>query len=154
MLLRFQRKPTFPFELERVLDTLYETPEVSRDTRPHSRGTLKFPPQVKKSPIVPTSSRDEGRLPCFAWKGMPTSLAHLEKSLVSTRHWRGTRGPCHNSKATDFPIPLENRPDFLVPIQMPAQNQLTTRRSSDALVVNLKGAPGPKFNSAGSLKPL
>ena len=30
----------------------------------------------------------------------------------------------------------------------------TTRRSSDALVVNKKGAPGHKFNSAGGLKPL
>ena len=56
MLQRFQRKPTFPLELERVLDTLNETPEVSRDTRPHSRGTLSFPPQVKKSPVFPASS--------------------------------------------------------------------------------------------------
>ena len=56
MLQRFQRKPTFPLELERVLDMLNETPEVSRDTRPHSRGTLSFPPQVKKSPVFPASS--------------------------------------------------------------------------------------------------
>ena len=34
-------------ELESVLYTLYETPEVSPDTRPHSRGMLSFPPQVK-----------------------------------------------------------------------------------------------------------
>ena len=27
MLQCFQRKPTFPLELERVLDTLYKTPE-------------------------------------------------------------------------------------------------------------------------------
>ena len=37
---------------------------------------------------------------------------------------------------------------------MSAKNPLTTRRSSDALVVNPKRAPGPKFNSAGGLKPL
>ena len=83
MLQRFQRKPTFPLELERVLDMLYKAPEVSQDTRPHSRGMLKFPPQVKKNPIFPTSSQDEGRLPCFTWKGMPTSLSHLERRLVS-----------------------------------------------------------------------
>ena len=77
MLQRFQRKPTFPLELKRVLDTLNETPEVSRDTCPHSREMLKFPPQVKKSPVFPASGRDEVRLPCFAWKGMPTSLSHL-----------------------------------------------------------------------------
>ena len=79
MLQRFQRKPKLPLELKRVLDTLNETPEVSRDTRPHSRGRLKFP-QVTKSSIVPASRRDEGRLLCFAWKGMPTSPAYLENS--------------------------------------------------------------------------
>ena len=84
MLQRFQRKPTFPLELERVLDMRCEAPEVSRDTRLHSRGMVKFPPQVKKNPIFLTSSRDEGRLPCFTWKGMPTSLSHLERRLVST----------------------------------------------------------------------
>ena len=84
MLQRFQRKATFPLELERVLDTLNETPEVSRDTRPHSRGTLSFLPQVKKSPIFPASSEDEGRLPCFAWKGGRTSPTHHERRLVST----------------------------------------------------------------------
>ena len=83
MLQRFQRKPTFHLELERVPDTFYETPEVSRDTRPHSRGTLKLLLQVKKSPVFPTSSRDEGRLSCFTWKGMPTSLLRLKRSLVS-----------------------------------------------------------------------
>ena len=38
----------------------------------------------KKSPVFPDSSRDEGRLPCFAWKGMLTSPSHLERRLVST----------------------------------------------------------------------
>ena len=65
MLQPFQRKPTFTLEFERVLDTLYETPEITQGTRPHSRGMLSFPPQVKKSPFLPASSRDEGRLPCF-----------------------------------------------------------------------------------------
>ena len=73
MLPHFQRKPTFPLDLERILDMLYETPEVSRDTHPHSRGTVCFPPQVKNSPVFPASSQHEGQLPCFAWKGMPTS---------------------------------------------------------------------------------
>ena len=84
MLQHFQRKPKFPLEHERVLDTLYYTPEVSRDTRPHLRGTLKFPPQVKKSPVFPASSRDEGPLFCFAWKEVPTSPSHFEKMLVYT----------------------------------------------------------------------
>ena len=54
MLQRFQRKPMFPLELERVLDMLYETPEVSQDTRPLSRGTL-----------FPATSQEEPRFPRF-----------------------------------------------------------------------------------------
>ena len=80
----FQRKPTFPLEHERVLDTLYHTPEVSRDASPHSRGTLSFPPHVKKSPVFPASSRDEGLLLCFAWKEVMTSPSQFKKMLVST----------------------------------------------------------------------
>ena len=76
--------PCSLLEIKRVLDTLYKTPEVSQDTRPHLRGTLSFPPQGKKSRIFPASSRDEGRLPCFAWKGMLRSPLHLEWRLVST----------------------------------------------------------------------
>ena len=53
-----------------------------------------------------------------------------------------------------IPHPLEIRPDFLALFRMSAKNQLTRRRVSDALVVNPKRAPGPKFNSAGGLKPL
>ena len=49
-------KTTFPLELKMVLDMLYETPEVSRDTRPNSRRMLSFPPQVKKSPPFPAST--------------------------------------------------------------------------------------------------
>ena len=77
--------PRFPWNSKGSLTlSLYETPEVSRDTRPHSRGTLSFPPQVKKSPVFPATSQDEGRLSCFAWKGMPTSPSHLESRMVST----------------------------------------------------------------------
>ena len=84
MLHHFQRKPTFPLELKRVLDMLYNTPEVSLDTRLHSKGTLSFPPQAKKSPVFPASSLDEGRLHCFIWKGMPTSPMDVERRMVCT----------------------------------------------------------------------
>ena len=77
-----KESPRSLLELESVLDTLYETPEVSPDTHPHSRGTLSFLPQVKKSPFIPSSSRDEGQLSCFDWKGMPTFMPHLKRRLV------------------------------------------------------------------------
>ena len=44
MLQRFQRKTRSPLGLEKILDMLYGTPEVSPNTDPHSRGTLSFPP--------------------------------------------------------------------------------------------------------------
>ena len=62
-----KESPHALLELERVLDTLYETPEVSPDTRPHSRGTLSFSPQVKKSVIFSSSS--EMKVDCPASSG-------------------------------------------------------------------------------------
>ena len=154
MLQGCQESPRSLLEFERVLETLYETPEVSPDTLPHSRGTLSFPPQVKKSPVFPSSSRDEGRLPCFTWKGMPTSPSHLERGLVSTCHWRGTRGSCHNSKATYFPIHSRSG---LIPLhRFECQPRINSQHegSFDAPVANSKRAPGHKVNSPEGLKPL
>ena len=60
MLQRFQRKPTFPLELERVLDMLYKAPEVHRPQRPagstHSstRG-LRPPEQLERPAGFPSS---------------------------------------------------------------------------------------------------
>ena len=149
----FQRKPTFSLEHERDLDMLYETPEVSRDNRPHSRGLLSFPPQVKKSPVFPASSRDEGRLPCFSWKGMPTSTSHLERRLVSTCYGRGTRGPCHNSKASY--LPMHSRSGLISLHLFECQLRINSQHegSSDAPVANPKTTPCPKFNSAEDRNP-
>ena len=66
----------------------------------------------------------------------------------------GNKGALSQFEIHVFPHPLEIRSDFLAPIQMSDKNPLTTPRSSDALVVNPKRAPGPKFNLAGGLKPL
>ena len=41
-----KESPRSLLELERVLDMLYETPEISTDTHPCSRGTLSGLPQV------------------------------------------------------------------------------------------------------------
>ena len=86
MLQRFQRKPMFPLELERVLDMLYETPEVSRDTHPNSRGMLSFPPQVKKSPVFPASTRDEALFLCTDPRGALRGPSNSTKFLISHKH--------------------------------------------------------------------
>ena len=54
--------PPYLLSLERVLDTLDATQEVHQHTRLQLRGTLSFPPQLKKSPIFPSSSWHEGLL--------------------------------------------------------------------------------------------
>ena len=45
--------PRSLLKLETVLNTLHETPEVPRLTRPHSRGTLSFPAHLNLSPFAP-----------------------------------------------------------------------------------------------------
>ena len=117
MLQRFQRKPTFPLELVRVLDMLYETPEVSRDTRPHLRGMLKFPPQVKKSPVVPASRRDESIALLQLERNANIHVAPREEAGIYLL-WEGNPGALSQFESHVFPHPLEIRPDFLLPIQM------------------------------------
>ena len=82
--------PPCLLSLKRVLDTLYTTQEVLRHSCLHSRGTLIFPPQLKKSPVFPSSSRDEGPFPCFICKGIPTFPSHLKRRPVSPWNLRGT----------------------------------------------------------------
>ena len=77
MLQPFQRKTTFALELEKVLYMLYKTPEVSRDTCPNSRRTLSFPPQVKKSPVFPASTRNEAHFHCTKPRGVPRGLSQI-----------------------------------------------------------------------------
>ena len=123
MLQGFQRKPMFPLELERVLDMLYETTEVSRDYRPNSRGTLSLPPQVKKNPDFPASTRDDALFLCTDASGVPrgpsnstiflTSPKHPEKLPEVTVTCRGKPGfpHCNSRKTSIFPLQCILRPD-------------------------------------------
>ena len=71
--------PPFLLSLERVLDTLMASQEVSWHTSLHSRGTPNIPPQLKKIPSFPSSSRDYGPFPCFVGKGIPAVPSHLKR---------------------------------------------------------------------------
>ena len=71
--------PLSLLSLERALDTLDATQEVPRHTRLHWSGTQSIPPQLKKSPVFPSLSRDEGPFPCFIGKGIPALPSHLKK---------------------------------------------------------------------------
>ena len=69
-------------------------------------------------------------------------------------HWRGSQGPCHNSKVTYFPI--HSRSGLISLPQFECQPRINSQHegSYDASVAIPKTAPGPKFNSAGGLKSL
>ena len=94
---------------------------------------------------------------------MSITLLHLEKNAdvpVAPREeagiyltLRGTRGSCHNVKATYFPIHLSSG---LIPLQrFECQPKINSQHpgSSGAPVTNPKRAPGAKFNSPGGLNP-
>ena len=50
----------------------------------------KFPATMQKSPMFPISSQDEGRLPCFDWRGIVTFPSHLKRRSVTYCNLRGT----------------------------------------------------------------
>ena len=90
--------PPFFLSLESVLDTLAATQEVPRHTRLYSRGISSVLPQLKKSPVSPSSSRDEGPFPCFIRKGIPALPSHLKRRHSYLESREELPGTCHHSK--------------------------------------------------------
>ena len=97
---------------ERRLDSLYAFQEVPRVTRRNLRGIPSFLLQLEKSPVFPTSSRDEGQFPCFNSRGIPTFPSHLKSRPVSPVETR-EEPHCSCLKAKEQPVSLqlEIRPD-------------------------------------------
>ena len=83
--------PPSLLSLQRVLDTLDATQEVHQHPRLHSRGTLSAPPQLKKSPGFPSSSRHEGLL--GASTGDPTHDKGHEDEALQEKTTQDLRDP-------------------------------------------------------------
>ena len=109
--------PPSLLSLKRVLDTLDATQEVPRHTRLHSRGTPSIPPQLKKSPVFPSSSRDEGPFPCFVGRGIPAFPSHLKRRWSELETREELQGSCHNSK-TLMSQSTPDRPDSTAPTRL------------------------------------
>ena len=92
--------------LERVIDTLDATQEVPRHYRLYSRGTMKVPAQLKKSPVFASSSRVEGPFPCFVEKGILAFPSHLKGRRSQLESREELQGSCHHSKRPRCPNPL------------------------------------------------
>ena len=86
---RLERNPTFPPETRNgIRHPLWNSR--SSPTYPSSlERNTEFPGTPQSEPLCPSSSRDEGRFPCFDWKGILTFLSHLKRWPVS--HWNLTR---------------------------------------------------------------
>src|SRR5574337_791380 len=86
-------------------------PQSSPKSRSPSRGTQRFSGIPSSEPFLPSWSGQEGRLPCFVWKGFPTFRSHLRMRPVSPRHSR--RGLVGGSTFRRTPIsrsPLDKNP--------------------------------------------
>ena len=79
--------------LERVLETLDATQAVLQHIHLHSRGTPRVPPQLTKSPVFPSSSRDEGPFPCTSREGS-----------LNLKLKRNSRGLATIQKDPDVPV--------------------------------------------------
>ena len=76
-------------------------------------------PQLEKSPVFSTSSRDEAQIPCFTSRGIPTFPSHLKRRPVSPIETsEEPRGSCCNSKGRRVPPQLEIRPDSPAPTKV------------------------------------
>ena len=83
---------------ERVLETLEATQEVPRHPPMPSRGTLKVPPQLKKSPGTSSSSREEGPFPGFVGEGILAFPSHLRRRRSPLDALEELQGLCHHFK--------------------------------------------------------
>ena len=79
-----REKSHLPLRLERVLDTLDATQEVTRHTRLHLRGEPRVLPQLKKIPVFSSSSRVEGPFSCFVGKRNPGVPVARQEEALST----------------------------------------------------------------------
>ena len=119
-----------------VFDTLYETPEVPRHTRPHSRGTPSFPAHLNLSPFAPPHLEMKVDSPALSGKESRRSLCSSRggRSHIETQQkpsWVVPQPQRHR-----FPHPLEIRPDAPAPIRMEPRVLSHTRMGTDTLVAS------------------
>ena len=98
--------PPSLLSLEGVLYTLEATQQVPRVMHLHSIGTPSVPPQLKKSPLFPSSSREESPFPCFIRKGILAFPLHLKRRRSQLETREELERSCHNSVITPCPNPI------------------------------------------------
>ena len=96
---------------ERVLDTLEATQEVHRHPCLHTRGKSSVPPQLKKTPGSPSSSREEGPFPCFVREGILALPSHLNRWWSPLDAREEVQGSCYHFKGPPMSQCIQDTPD-------------------------------------------
>ena len=136
---------------ESVLDTSDAAQEVPRHPCLYSRGTPRVPPQLKKNPGSPSSSREEGLFPCFIMEGIPAFPLHKRKpSPLDSRE--ELQGSYHHFKRPPMSQFVPDTPDSPAMTRRsprgPTQN---TMAGVTALWHLERKPPIPSDNLTGSL---
>ena len=88
------------------------TQDVPQHTHLHSRGKPRVPPQLWRSPVVPSSARDEGSFPWFVVKGFPVYSSHLKRRCSKQESREELQQSCHHSKDPQIYQSTPGEPDF------------------------------------------
>ena len=141
--------PRSLLEIERELDTLYETPEASQDNCPHTRGMLSFLPQPKKCHFPPPQlkMRVDSLLRLEGNADVPVALqeeARLKRKLERNP------GVLPQFERHRVPHPLVIRPDALAPIQMEPRE--STHNMKGGLIPHFRIREKPQVPSSTRLE--
>ena len=79
---------------------LKKFPDIPFFTREEHRGSA----ITQKSPVFPSSSRDEGLFSCFVGTGIPSVPLHLKRRCSQLESREELQGWCHHSKDPDVPV--------------------------------------------------
>ena len=138
--------------LERVIDTLDATQEVPRHYRLYSRGTMKVPAQLKKSPVFASSSRVEGPFPCFVEKGILAFPSHLKGRRSQLESREELQGSCHHSKRPPMSQCTPDTADFPALARGPPRGLTQNTMAGVTALWRLERKPPiPLDNTTGSL---
>ena len=106
--------PPSLLSLERVLDTLEATLQIPRNSRLHSKGTLRVPPQLKKSPGLHPHPERRVSLPALSGRESRRSRRTSIGGGLHLMLERYSRGRATISKDTRCPSALQTH---LTPLQ-------------------------------------
>ena len=131
------RRPFYAAAFPKKAHVSLGTRKGPRHALRNSRSFPRYPSPLERNAEIPATSQEEPRCTCLKARQESIALLPLERNAdipVPPREeagiyltLEGNPGDFSQFESHVIPHPLEIRPDFLVPIRMWAENQLTTR---------------------------